>query len=60
MLKVDDLRVQEALGSSGADPQWAVAWKFPNLEATTRLAGIELCVGRTGKVGARLSGEGCH
>jgi DNA ligase (NAD+) len=50
VLKVDDFPQQETLGFIATAPRWAVAYKFPAREATTRLAGIEVNVGRTGAI----------
>lgn len=48
VIKVDDLATQEALGVAGKDPRGAIAYKFPAREATTRLVGVTVNVGRTG------------
>jgi DNA ligase (NAD+) len=48
VVKVDELAVQEQLGSVGKDPRWAIAYKFRAREATTRLLRIGIDVGRTG------------
>ena len=48
VVKVDELAVQERLGSAGKDPRWAIAFKFRAREATTRLIRIGIEVGRTG------------
>ncbi len=48
VLKVDDLSAQEKLGTRAASPRWALAWKFPPLQCTTRIEKIETFVGRTG------------
>ena len=50
VLKIDDFRRQEALGFISTAPRWAVAYKFPAREATTRLTDIEVNVGRTGAI----------
>jgi len=48
VIKVDDFGLQEALGFRARSPRWAIAWKFPPLQRTTRLLRIDLQVGRTG------------
>jgi DNA ligase (NAD+) len=48
VIKVDDLRRQEELGAIARSPRWAVAFKFPPRQATTRIERIEVSVGRTG------------
>ncbi|NBC17787.1 MAG: DNA ligase (NAD(+)) LigA [Bacteroidetes bacterium] len=50
VLKIDDLAFQDALGAISNAPRWAVAYKFPAREATTRLNDIFINVGRTGAV----------
>ena len=50
VVKVNSIELQETLGTVGHDPRWAVAYKFPAIQATTRLLGIEISVGRTGSV----------
>lgn len=46
--KVNDLKLQEALGVTGREPRWAIAHKFPPEEVITRVVGIDVQVGRTG------------
>jgi DNA ligase (NAD+) len=50
VIKVDDFRLQKRLGNTTRAPRWAVAWKFPAVQATTRIEGIDFQVGRTGAV----------
>jgi DNA ligase (NAD+) len=50
VIKVDDLALRKRLGSTAKFPRWAVAFKFPAQQATTRLLTIEVNVGRTGAV----------
>lgn len=48
VVKIDDLNLQRRLGIVGNAPRWAVAFKFPSREATTRLREVRVNVGRTG------------
>ncbi len=48
--KVNDRAVQQRLGFVSREPRWAVAHKYPAQEQQTRLNGIEIQVGRTGKL----------
>jgi DNA ligase (NAD+) len=48
VVKLDDRRLQAALGAVGRDPRWAVAYKFAPTTAQTRLIKIHVNVGRTG------------
>ena len=50
VVKVDDRAQQERLGWTSRAPRWAIAYKMPPVEQQTRLLGIEVNVGRTGKV----------
>jgi DNA ligase (NAD+) len=50
VVKLDDLALRERAGATSKFPRWAVAFKFPPEQATTRLASIEVNVGRTGAV----------
>ncbi len=50
VVKVDDLALSRALGTTGKDPRAAIAYKFPSEEATTRLLQVEPSVGRTGRL----------
>ncbi|MDT0219714.1 MULTISPECIES: NAD-dependent DNA ligase LigA [unclassified Gordonia (in: high G+C Gram-positive bacteria)] len=50
VVKVDDVTVQRRLGSTSRAPRWAIAYKYPPEEATTKLSDIQVNVGRTGRV----------
>ena len=49
VVKIDDLRQREELGSTSKAPRWAIAFKFPPEERTTKLLGIMVSIGRTGR-----------
>lgn len=48
VIKVDDFKDREVLGSTAKVPKWAVAFKYPPEEKETTLKKIEINVGRTG------------
>ncbi len=48
VVKIDSISLQEQLGNVGHEPRWAIAYKFPAIQGTTRLNKIEISVGRTG------------
>jgi DNA ligase (NAD+) len=48
--KVDQRALQERLGFKTREPRWALAHKYPAQEQATLLRGIEIQVGRTGKL----------
>lgn len=50
VLKINDLDKQRQLGATSRTPRWAVAYKYPPVEAFTRLLDIQVQVGRTGRV----------
>jgi DNA ligase (NAD+) len=50
VVKVNDLYLQSELGAVGREPRWAIAFKFPPVQATTLLESIEVNVGRTGSL----------
>ena len=60
VIKVDDLPLQGRLGSTSKSPRWAVAWKYPPEEVTTKLNNIFVNVGRTGRVTPFASLEPVH
>jgi DNA ligase (NAD+) len=47
--KVDDLALHQVLGTTARAPRWAIAFKFPPEERTTRLLDIMVSIGRTGR-----------
>ena len=49
VVKVDDLALHERLGATSRAPRWAIAYKFPPEDRTTRLADIMVSIGRTGR-----------
>lgn len=49
VLKVDDLGLHDRLGATSRAPRWAIAYKFPPEERTTRLLDIMVSIGRTGR-----------
>ena len=48
--KVDSFAQREVLGATARWPRWAIAFKFPARQATTRVLGFEVNVGRTGAI----------
>jgi len=50
VVKVNSFELQAELGAVAHDPRWAVAYKFPAVQATTRLLDIGINVGRTGSL----------
>jgi DNA ligase (NAD+) len=50
VIKVDALELQRLAGQTARAPRWAVAYKFPSRQATTKVLAIEINVGRTGAV----------
>jgi DNA ligase (NAD+) len=50
VLKVDDFGQQSQLGHVGREPRWAIAYKFPARETSSRLLDIVIHVGRTGVI----------
>ena len=49
-VKVDDFALQQELGFTSKFPRWAIAYKYPAMQAATVVEAIEVQVGRTGKL----------
>ena len=50
VIKVNEISVQNDLGFTSRAPKWAIAFKYPPEEVTTKLLDIKVSVGRTGRV----------
>jgi len=50
VIKVDSISEQEQLGFTSRAPKWAIAFKYPPEEVTTKLLDIRVSIGRTGRV----------
>ncbi len=50
VIKVDSTASQAQLGFTSRAPKWAIAFKYPPEEVTTRLLDIKVSIGRTGRV----------
>jgi DNA ligase (NAD+) len=50
VVKVDDLNQRERLGARSKSPRWTIAFKYEAEQAVTRLVGITVQVGKTGKL----------
>jgi len=50
VVKINPIPFQQELGFVGHEPRWAVAYKFPAVQGTTRLIDIGINVGRTGSL----------
>jgi len=50
VIKVNDVEAQKRLGMTHRSPRWAIAYKFPAHQATTRVLDVIASVGRTGAV----------
>ena len=50
VIKVNNIHMQQELGSTVKYPRWATAYKFPAEEVLTKLVDIKFTVGRTGQI----------
>lgn len=50
VIKVDNFASREILGETQKSPRWAVAYKYPPMQATTKILDVIFSVGRTGVV----------
>ena len=50
VIKVNEISIQNELGFTSRAPKWAIAYKYPPEEVTTKLLDIKVSVGRTGRV----------
>ena len=50
VIKVNEIPIQEELGFTARAPKWAIAYKYPPEEVTTKLLEIKVSVGRTGRI----------
>jgi DNA ligase (NAD+) len=50
VIKVNDFGLQKLLGIKTREPRWAIAYKFPAHQGTTKIIGIIPSVGRTGVI----------
>ncbi len=50
VIKVNDVELQQRMGSTTHHPRWAIAFKFKARQATSRLINVEFQVGRTGSI----------
>lgn len=48
VVKVNSTKLQDEFGTTAKAPRWAVAYKYPARQATTRVVNIVVQVGRTG------------
>ena len=48
VVKINSTRLQDEFGATTKAPRWAIAYKYPAMQATTQLEAINIQVGRTG------------
>lgn len=50
VVKINDIHIQDDLGFTSKYPRWAIAYKFPAVEKTTKVIDVILQVGKTGAI----------
>jgi DNA ligase (NAD+) len=50
VVKVNEIEIQQQVGSTTHHPRWAIAYKFKARQATSKLKSVEFQVGRTGSI----------
>jgi len=50
VIKVNEIEIQNRLGTTSRAPKWAIAYKYPPEQVSTKLLDIRVSVGRTGRV----------
>lgn len=50
VIKINRLNLQRALGQTARSPRWAIAWKFPAEEKSTKVVDVDFQVGRMGTI----------
>ena len=50
VIKVNNIELWDKLGNTTKSPRWAIAFKFPAKQVTTKILGVTWQVGRTGKI----------
>lgn len=50
VIKVNEIELWDKLGNTTKSPRWAIAFKFPAKQVTTKILGVTWQVGRTGKI----------
>lgn len=50
VVKVNEIEIQQQVGSTTHHPRWAIAYKFKARQATSKLLNVEFQVGRTGSI----------
>jgi len=50
VIKVNEIEIQNRIGTTSRAPKWAIAYKYPPEQVSTKLLDIRVSVGRTGRV----------